>query len=74
MLKFLALCGVLGLSQVSCTKKCQPKMARCHGTTVEVCRPDGRWARVADCSKVSTVTWDCKCSDAKTCRCCKPAK
>jgi len=71
---FIVLAVVLNFISLSCTKECKPQMARCYGSTVQICRPDGKWARVADCSKVSTTTWDCKCTDTKTCRCCKPAK
>lgn len=60
---------------VGCPKQCKPKMARCQGTTTQLCRPDGKWQSVVDCSKVDPkVPWACVQIDPQTCRCRKPAE
>ena len=63
-----------GLLLAGCPRVCRTNEARCAGTTVQVCRPDGRWAQVVDCDKVDRTPWTCGCTNAKTCRCCKPTK
>lgn len=62
----------LALVLSGCPRVCRTNEARCLGTTVQICRPDGRWATAVDCGKVDKVPWTCGCRDAKTCRCSKP--
>jgi hypothetical protein len=57
-----------------CPKKCQPKAARCQGTVVQICRPDGKWVKVTDCARVGAVPWACVQLDPQTCRCRKPVE
>ena len=49
---------------------CKPGTARCNGSVVEICRPDKRWARVQDCSKLERTTKPfqccCRIEDSKT--------
>lgn len=63
---------LLGLLLPGCPKQCKPKMARCQGTVVQLCRPDGKWSRVIDCAKVDKVPWACVQVDPQTCRCRRP--
>ena len=69
---FVCFCLLTALLLPSCPKQCKPKMARCQGTTAQLCRPDGKWTSVVDCSKVDKVPWSCACLNTVTCRCKKP--
>lgn len=49
-MKYLLLASSVALL-ISCNP-CKPGAQRCNGTVVEMCRPDKRWAKVQDCSKL----------------------
>jgi hypothetical protein len=76
LMQIFVLMLVLTLSAAlltGCPKQCKPKMARCQGTTAQLCRPDGKWTSVVDCGKVDpAVPWTCVQLDPQTCRCRKP--
>lgn len=42
---------------------CRPGAQRCNGMTVEICRPDKKWTRVQDCSKLkrTKTPFNCCC-------------
>lgn len=64
-----------GLLLTACPKQCKPKMARCLNNCTQLCRPDGKWNSVVDCSKLDPKgKWTCACTDAQTCRCKKSAE
>ncbi len=57
---------------------CKPGAQRCNGSIVEICRPDKRWSKVQDCSKLKRTTKPftccCRVENTKTkCACCKAA-
>ena len=54
---------------------CKPGTQRCNGTVVEICRPDKKWHKVSNCSKLHRTKkiHECKCEvkDGKNkCYCC----
>ena len=54
---------------------CEPGAQRCNGTIVEICRPDKKWHKVQNCSKLhrTKMVHRCKCikPDGKIkCYCC----
>jgi len=72
MLKVLSLMclAVLCLTLVGCPPVCKPTMARCQGSIVQVCRPDKKWQKVLDCSKMGGgKTWNCNCDNPTKCGC-----
>jgi len=77
-MRFFLLVFTLSLASIlltGCPKECKPKMARCLNNCTQLCRPDGKWQPVVDCSKLDVkVKWTCTCADAQTCRCKKPAE
>lgn len=50
---------------------CRPGQQRCNGTVVEICRPDGRWAKAQDCSKLHRTEkkFECCCKTEKSTKC-----
>lgn len=76
-MRYFLLTGlVIGFSVLlsGCPKQCKVKTARCLGEVTQLCRPDGKWESVVDCSKIDPkAPWSCVCPDQQTCRCKKPS-
>jgi len=71
-----ALALLIGLMLLpGCGPRCEPTMARCSGSVVEICAPNKRWRPVTDCAKLRRTekTWKCVVVSPTKCTC-KPVK
>ncbi len=59
LLATLAVAAMM-LSTSACNP-CKPGESRCTGSVVEICRPDKKWSKVQDCSKLKRTDKKFKC-------------
>jgi len=57
------LIAIVATALLAACNPCKPGAQRCNGMTVEICRPDKKWSRVQDCSKLKRTKkpFDCCC-------------
>jgi len=73
MKALLATLAAVGM--LAACNPCKPGESRCNGSVVEICRPDKKWSKVQDCSKLKRTggkEFKCCCrekSDKTKCSC-----
>jgi len=59
-MKYLMVMLMLGC--MAACNPCKPGSVRCSGMVVEICRPDKRWAKVQDCSRLKRTKQQFDCA------------